>query len=63
MFDEPTNTGGGQPPQNLPIEPDDMFSGVDATAPSEPATPGVESESAMGKMVENDALSAGVLPP
>ncbi len=60
MFDEP-NAAGGQPPQNLPMEPVDMFSGVDA--PEEENASLVETpKAAAASMVGGaDALSAGVL--
>lgn len=54
MFDDQTNNPAGGPPKNLPIEPEDMFAGIDnrpatAAAPPAPATP--------------NALNAGVLKP
>lgn len=48
MFDDQTASPAGSPPKNLPVEPEDMFAGVDtpASAPA-PAAP--------------NALSAGIL--
>ncbi len=58
MFDEPTSAGGGQPPQNLPV--DDMFSGVDTQAA--PSGISMEEKAVSGEMVGGtDALAAGVL--
>ncbi len=58
MFDEP-NASGGQPPQNLPMEPVDMFSGVDVP---QDATPEQQPAQAVAGMTGGaDALSAGVL--
>lgn len=47
MFDDQTTNAAGAPPKNLPMEPDDIFAGVDASATPAPAAP--------------NALNAGIL--
>lgn len=62
MFDEPSHSGGAGAPQNLPIEPDDMFSGVDApsTAPVPEEAPNI-APGTNAMTGGTDALGAGVL--
>jgi hypothetical protein len=62
MFDEPSNAGGGHAPQNLPIEPDDMFSGVDTPPAQLPVSDTPQAPSPQSAMTGGtDALGAGVL--
>jgi len=39
MFDDQITNAAGGPPKNLPVEPDDIFAGVDASAAPAPTAP------------------------
>ena len=57
MFDDQPNQPVGAVPPNLPVEPDDMFSGVEKSTPLPPAQPAPPQPAPE----RPDALSAGVL--
>jgi len=58
MFDDQTNNPAGGPPKNLPMEPEDMFAGID----NKPATPNALNAGAL-KPRTATPVPAPVMPP
>jgi hypothetical protein len=64
MFDNQPGGGAGSPPSNLPIEPEDMFAGVEKDTASAPVLPNALNAGVLKKKVDlpSPAMPVGSSP-